>query len=592
MADRTLSFLLTVSLFAIFPFFSDPSTTAKTLIVATTTLVIYLFVKQLSIPIHASLLSCALIVVYAISSWGTVGQYSIFALILAFLLFLLVYNFYSFDSFCCVVSVLVTIVSLLGVYEYFSFRLLGPSREMLIPWILPRDSSYRIGGVVGQPNLFAAFLLASVFPFIFYYYNHVGKIRNALLKKISLAPFGVVFLCFFWTFSRSVFLAYLCLVLLFFFFRKKISTILSHDEFRVLYSVFFVSLGCFVLSLLVDHCFSTSVNRLAANMGGFSIVSRFVLWLSGFLMFKDNLFYGVGLHNYRLYLDDYLIPVHDMLKFVLYRDFPYTDWAHNEFIQLIAEGGVLALLIIACALYFFIKSFLENRDRESYYLFLVLFVLIFHSMFSWTLRHPTLFVLFIFACGLLLKKKNIRCVSFSVGGLSKIFIGAGIVFVLYVGSSEYQYYKFFAEVRTGNLNIAKFENLYVNDYVRFELLQKSLPVILKNVLQEKDVTKLKWLSPYLKEIATIQGADWQWYNYSLAILICGDRVEARKAIENALHTAPLNEKYWAFLHYINILNLSESRGVGLEYFFHEDSESMDVSSFLDSLGPIGLMSDD
>ena len=261
------------------------------------------------------------------------------------------------------------VAALLGLYEYARFLLLGPTRRMVIPYLLPPDDSPRVGGMYGQPNLFALFLVLVLIGF-FLVYLHDRRPSLNRSSWLRFLPFSLVSTVFFLTGSRSGQLALgVVLPLLFWLVTSRRYLCDRPDQRRE----FFLLLGCLVLGLgmgkalpgliaFFSHALSPADPRgrrrwlsmvPCARAGDGS--GRILLWATSLLLFLHHPWLGIGPDNFKLLLANFQVRAHDLLGFVTFEDFGYGYWSHNEILQLMAELGVGGL-VVALALAFYLVA--------------------------------------------------------------------------------------------------------------------------------------------------------------------------------------------------------------------------------------------
>jgi tetratricopeptide (TPR) repeat protein len=135
---------------------------------------------------------------------------------------------------------------------------------------------------------------------------------------------------------------------------------------------------------------------------------RYYLWLGTLKMIKSNLFFGVGVgnyqHNYPLF--------RDVREINLYGGETYIYNAENDFLQILAETGLIGLfLFLVILISVFREGFGKIKSSQIPISFLInLAVLtgissgLIQSMFSFNLRSPVSSALFWILCGMLTSK--------------------------------------------------------------------------------------------------------------------------------------------------------------------------------------------
>ena len=295
------------------------------------------------------------------------------------------------------------VAAVLGLYEYFHFLWLGPTNGMLIPFLLPPDLYYRVYGPYGQPNLFALSLTLSLLGFFFRYIHTIEVINNRFPPFLKYVPFSLVALIFFMTGSRAGLLS-IFLVVCFMFWLVSSGRYLAGDrQGRAVFVRLCVCLaGAFALYRLAPLLVNNS-HMVNPSLGAVTIGSdgRFVFWTSSILIFRDHPLLGVGLDRFKFFLPSHTLEAHDLLGFVPYEAMGFSNWSHNELLQVLCEGGIFAFLTLIGLVASFLVGLGRNffvrlqKDRPLF-LYSHLFILPFliQAMFSWPLRHPALLALF------------------------------------------------------------------------------------------------------------------------------------------------------------------------------------------------------
>lgn len=95
------------------------------------------------------------------------------------------------------------------------------------------------------------------------------------------------------------------------------------------------------------------------NYNGNSIAERIIWWKTAYLIFKDNVFFGGGLGNFSVLFKSF------RPEFVL-----NTLYAHNIFMQFLADIGIIGLLSFVWLVFLFYKKVLyelKHGDNKYYY---------------------------------------------------------------------------------------------------------------------------------------------------------------------------------------------------------------------------------
>lgn len=471
--------------------------------------------------------------------------------------------------------VFVLIMAILGLYEYIDFILFGRCDEPLIPYLLPANVSKRIGGIFGQPNFMALFFLVGI---LVYFYSHLHDLAfsSNRFRWLHYFPFLIISFAFFLTGSRAGFLAltlvvlFLCLLI-----TRKAYLLGDAHKKKDFYILLSVLVGAYLITFSLNTIFFQQGARELTGVGT-SVEARFVFWTAAVQMFIDHPWLGVGLDNFKFLLPNYLISAHDYLGFVQYEAMGYTSWVHNEFLQLVSEGGVVVLvslsLMLLCLFYPLFKFFMGSCQWSPLKLYSHLFVVPFviQSMFSWPLRHAGLLVFFLTFCGLLLSQYRGCLMRLSVSWQSAIrcFALCGLVITLFVVSKEVNMGTLAIRVKQIKVqeSFGDFERLVLKPYSEYPLLLKIIPYYAQAAVRSKDNDFANSIIPYLQRLTEIQGAHWQWFFLSKVYHRLDRNEDAMSSITRAIELRPTEQVYWGFQHYLNMLKASNETGRPLEDF--------------------------
>ncbi|PLX89797.1 MAG: hypothetical protein C0619_10445 [Desulfuromonas sp.] len=492
--------------------------------------------------------------------------------------------------------VFIQLVSALGLYEYVSFLLNGKSSGMLIPYLLPKNQSIRIAGIYGQSNLFALLLLVGVL--IFIYFSLHGDYRSlktsGFFKPLRCLPFFVVSLVFFLTGSRAGLLAFILSVsfLLLLVVRKRYLT--ANSKQRLLFfKLLFVAGLAFAMAQALNYYLEGFAPR-GLSTTGINADARFLFWAASVLIFLDHPLFGVGLDNFQFFLPKYALAAHDLLGFVPYEAMGYAKWSHNEFLQLLCEGGLVVALPIAIfigvylyRLYGFLNGTVHCTSRVMFGHFL-LFPFLIMSMFSWPLRHPALLVLFFTLLGSLLAQYFPRRYTLSAAGHRFLQVGALVMLVVIVsvGLQELRMGRFSQGLGHDNpmLGVTEFETLVQHPYAEHTLLLRATPFYLEAAIQNNDVELAEMVLPYFTSLVELQGAHWQWFNLARLYEFLGFEAKAEHAVKQAIELQPAKESYWTFLHVLNMYKASRETGRPLNDFIPRPPGESSQFKFPDGMG--------
>lgn len=232
------------------------------------------------------------------------------------------------------IIVAATLEALYGWYQFLGES--GPSGFLLGGGFL------RAYGTFDQPNPYAGYLGLTL---PVGYVLIIGRARIGSLGGITLVSlaFVIILAALLMSFSRGAWLAFAIAILVISLVRtKKILTPLL--LLSVLLALFLL-LGAFNLlpAALADRL-ATATNyfrlfdasKVEVTPQNWAIVERMATWQAAWGMFSDHPWSGIGLGSFESAYTDYAIPY--------WRLYP-PDHAHNYYLNLLAETGILGLTV-------------------------------------------------------------------------------------------------------------------------------------------------------------------------------------------------------------------------------------------------------
>ena len=296
-------------------------------------------IKKNPITIPA-LVYCGLFIVATLLSKNISVSIPVCVLTVAFVLFALVI-YYSIDTrkqFDLLIDVLILSAALVSCYGILQY-LFGWGYQSAA-WVdndMFSSISFRVSSTLENPNMLGHYLIL-VIP--------LGGAKFLASKGIRKLYYfcccAAMCLCMILTFSRGAWLGLMFAALIFVAMLKPQLLLLAPVALVVLY---------FVLP-------DTIVSRFTSigNLGDRSTSYRVSIWFSSIAMLKDgNWIKGIGPGNevfsklFNLYAQDQVIAPH----------------AHNLFIQLACEGGILLLIVFVVIVLIFIRQLLAASGREE-----------------------------------------------------------------------------------------------------------------------------------------------------------------------------------------------------------------------------------
>jgi len=320
--------------------------------------------SSLNIPVFGFILICILSLLWSDSLFVSLLELPLF-LAGPFLYFVIINNIENHKQVHRILFAIIIIGSLMGIYGIlqhqgidFSFWAGNVSRQQVF-------------GLFGNVNYFAEYLmipLTIAVPLFF-------AARNKLVKIFLFIGIVVMGISLILTFTRSSYLGFAAallfmIIFLIFqerknFFKKYRKTIIYFLILTVIaLMIFFIpsplNQGGTVISKIKAR---TSITQLTQ---GSSILRRIAIWKFTWLMIKDHPILGSGLGNFQYNSLQYQAEFFGQGNNRALYPYGIADKAHNEYLQLWSELGIVGLLtFIWMIIQFFINAirFLKREKR-------------------------------------------------------------------------------------------------------------------------------------------------------------------------------------------------------------------------------------
>lgn len=476
------------------------------------------------------------------------------------------------------------LAALLGLYEYVLYFTCGPSQLPLLTYVLPPDANPRVAGPIGQSNLFAMFLTVVLLAY-FYRFLHGKKVTCwRWVNRLRFLPILIVGTVFFLTYSRGGLVSLAVVIGILTWLVTSGRYLDGNREGRREFFLLLACLGlCFVLSQVnlyePSHSLGGASRLISAESGSNTNTSgRFVFWMSAILIFLDHPWLGVGLDNYRFLMNGYGPSSHKVLGFVEFEAMKPSFWAHNEYLQLMCEGGVLVFALILIFLIVFILKFWRNILRagcgdRSLFLYSHLFVVPFliQSSFEWPLRHPALLLLFAALAGILVSQYPLKEVMPSakvrVGIVGALVFGLAMTGFLYRQELRIMDFRKTWLVRPIETTLDDLTKLSAQPYTSYRILRNTMPRYVNAAVRDQRGILVNSIIPYSERLASLEGTPSQWYDLA-RLYLRADRLEdARIAVRKAFELKPTDPVVFDLMHHLNVLKNSRATGRPVEYFY-------------------------
>lgn len=487
---------------------------------------------------------------------------------------------------------LAVLCAILGLGQFFDYALLGRRTGMVILYLLPHSWGARISGPFGQPNFHALLMLSGLCAFGYVYFLKIDRNNRWWVRVGVLAPAFLLWLNFFLTDSRGgkVALVAVLTVLICFLWRSRghIPADLCRKKGLLLAATGVA--GYVAAKLLIAFIIAPQViaNLRAAQL--VSITSRLNAWMASLLMTADHPLFGIGLDNFKNYLYEYQIIARDLIQFE-YEDLLYTRWAHSEYLQVLAEGGIISFFLLLALLFslaFAIrKKLTHSRDPGDIFPVLCLVPFFVQAAFDWPLRYPAFLALCLAVLPLTLPRERLLEIRLNTSGKTAVALFCSILLML--GG-----WVFYWDCQVGVLkdrigkkemvaeNFTFLKELSTHPSVEFSLLSKGLVPFVNHSVRTQDADLAGELVPLLERGIYLEGAYWQWYNLAHVLLVAERNEDSKKAVTKVIDLNPVYQPAWNFLHYLNVLEASRKTGLPIESFYTDqqvDLEIPDVRNF-------------
>lgn len=197
----------------------------------------------------------------------------------------------------------------------------------------PRVGGEKLTGPFGTEQIVGAYLSYISIPLIFYFYS---KIKSFNFKE-QILLFLIYFLLFITialTGERLSFIMFLCSSIVIFF-----------VNFRIIFFIYLlVLISCTLLSIyFFSSYFNSRIDQFYLTIIDIPNSPWGRLFHSGYLVFKSNISFGVGLKNYAIVCDTQIVDPLKDLKNV--HQFCSTH-PHHLYLEILSETGIIGLFLL------------------------------------------------------------------------------------------------------------------------------------------------------------------------------------------------------------------------------------------------------
>lgn len=312
----------------------------------------------------------------------------------ATLLFLVLLKKNNIDllNFSVGITFIAFIQSLYGIGQYFNF--------------FKSVGVFKVVGTFDNPIGYASSLVISV-PFVLNMLQKKSKFRKIIICVLLLIIMAIIF-----SNSRTAIFALLILLSFYLFFNLKNKI---RDKKKFIIIVIIIS-----ALLLLSIIFLYSLKIDSSN-------GRLLIWRITFDMIKDSFVFG---HGQGGFLSKYMIYQAGFLKGKAEYDYSLladnVTHPFNEFLFLMSENGVIAIISVLILLVIFIHTYRQKCKDEYKQIHLLVILSGFSlGLFSYPFRYPFVWYLFLFSYVTILKQEK----SFIILKIKHFFFKYSALFV-------------------------------------------------------------------------------------------------------------------------------------------------------------------
>jgi len=219
--------------------------------------------------------------------------------------------------------------------DLFNFPRLGP----------------RLTGPFGRHQIIGAYLSYISIPLMFYFFSRI-RIFSFQKKFLLFLIYFLLFITIAITGERLAFIIFLSgsLVIFFSFFRIKYFFFLFFLIFSLILVLYYFNMS---FNFRMNEFYSTIINFKNSGWGR--------LIHSGYLVFKSNILFGVGLKNYATVCDNQII---DPLKDVVGVSQHFCDThPHHFYLEILSESGIIGFLLLLLTFGSFFSSIIHKINK-------------------------------------------------------------------------------------------------------------------------------------------------------------------------------------------------------------------------------------
>ncbi len=208
----------------------------------------------------------------------------------------------------------------------------------------------RLSGPFGRHGIIGAYLSYISVPILFYLFS---IIKNFSFNKKFLS----LFLIFLLLVTISLTGERLALII---FLSSLFVTFLLNFRIKIFFVLFILIFFILINLYYLSPSFNSRVYQFYLTINNFSDSPWFRLYQSGYLTFKSNVLFGVGLKNYAIFCDNQLIdPLPEINRF-----HPFcSTHPHHLYLEILSETGIIGFLLLSLTFGNFFTSIVNKIKK-------------------------------------------------------------------------------------------------------------------------------------------------------------------------------------------------------------------------------------
>lgn len=322
--------------------------------------------NPLNIPVLSFIISCILSVIWSNSPFISLKELPLF-LAGPLLYFIIVNNIYDERQINRIIGAVIIVGVLFGIYGILQYNGID-----FLFWIGNVERG-KVFGLFGNAGYFAEYLILPLPIAISLFLVSKNKTIKILLLIGILIMASTIALTFTRTPYLSLVISFIFMLLLFVISRGKILFKENKKIFIIILAAIVLIVSLFVIPTSLNEkgtVLSTIKERVSISQLGSEFTSgrRAAIWKYTIPMIKDHPLLGSGIGSFKYNSLRYQAKFFDQGDNRVIYPYGVADKAHNEYLQLAAELGIIGLIIFIWLMfaYFYYGLKILKREKERY----------------------------------------------------------------------------------------------------------------------------------------------------------------------------------------------------------------------------------